>query len=185
MIKDIFRMSLAISLIKIFLRAFQYKRKRVLDIFNHSQLHKKYNIFSKILKAIVINSFLWRVSEIKEKRNKAALVDDSKFLQAISGTCKAWKERLIKAQASAAVNASSKFTEKIRSFPVKAISIITVTALLTNSALSVFFSNRSIGLLGWMVRTLFLILALAGLFCNAHWPEIKRTSLFLRYKNKY
>lgn len=53
--------------------------------------------------------------------------------------------------------------------------IIIVAAISTNLALSVILQKQII-LYGWVMRGLLLSVGICGLFCNANWEDIKRTS---------
>lgn len=91
------------------------------------------------------------------------------------------KERTIHYSGTSIV---AKLIKKIYFFPVKTISIILVTVILINIFFSIIF-NQGIGLLGWIVRVLFLFIGLGGgVFCNASWQDLKKDSFIINFKIK-
>ncbi|MBU2035360.1 MAG: hypothetical protein KKA59_06260 [Candidatus Omnitrophica bacterium] len=68
--------------------------------------------------------------------------------------------------------------------PIQTISIIIVSAILTNIFLLLLF-HAEIGNSAWFIRSILFFLGISGLFCNADWRGIRKTSLVLRYVNNY
>lgn len=67
--------------------------------------------------------------------------------------------------------------------PVRALSVIIVSAIIINTALS-FLSGITSGWFGWIMRAVFLSIGLCGLSCNAPWQSLKDSSLLLKSKEK-
>jgi len=64
-------------------------------------------------------------------------------------------------------------------FSVKMASLIGITAALTNILL-LSILRKEIGLFGWLVRIIFSLICLAGLFCPGNYQDIKEASLILK-----
>jgi len=59
--------------------------------------------------------------------------------------------------------------------PLKVGGIIIITTIMTNLFLSIIL-QKQITLWGWLMRVLFLFIGISGLFCDATWEDIKKTS---------
>jgi hypothetical protein len=72
-------------------------------------------------------------------------------------------------------------------FPVRMLSLIGISATLTNILLLSLLKNE-ISLFSWLVRIIFFLACLAGLFCHGNYQEIKEESVILNFmkigKNK-
>ncbi len=182
--KNVIKASIIVSLAKSLLKTIRYQRKRILNIYKDSQIFKKYKALSKIIVIVFTESFFGRISEVKEGYVSRAIIDNSKFIRSSLNMYKTCKSRFIKTETSLAVDLAKEIARKFQSSPMKIISIIAAIAILTNISLALLL-HREIGLIRWIANILFLSMALAGLFCNARWLEIKQTSLILKKINKY
>ena len=123
-------------------------------------------------------SFLGRITEIKEIN--LAVLDNSRAVRCLICFYKRWRDKIIHySKTSSTVNLAEDTKEQFVLSPAKLISIIIVTAILVNVALSIIL-HKQIGLWGWLMRGLFLFAGVSGLFCQADWPTIKKSSILLR-----
>lgn len=76
-----------------------------------------------------------------------------------------------------------KTQEEICFSPLKAISIIAIIAVITNTALSALLKNNII-LWDWLLRSLLLFLGASGLCYNVDWHTLKENSLIIKLVTK-
>lgn len=131
-------------------------------------------------------TFLWKITEIKEK-DILLILENSKFVSWLLGVYSPWKHKMTSYfRKSAVANLKDAIAKELYLLPVRTTSIILVTIIITNTFFSIVLLSREkeITLLAWIIRVLFLIIGLAGLFCNVNFEDIKRTSFVVKYMNK-
>lgn len=126
-------------------------------------------------------NFLGKAAEEIREENNPEILNNSKFIKWLLDGCRAWKDKAITYSGTSIV---VKLIKKIYFFPVKTISIILVPTILINI---LFFikHNEEVGLLGWIIRVLFLFIGLGGVFCNAYWQDLKKGSFIINYMDKH
>lgn len=170
--------SILISLFRSFNRRYSYLKQRLSYIYQNSHLFRMTEVFWEKIKVCLRYSFLGRITQ--PWQGGSGTLDNSRFAQYLVNFFKRRKDRLIHyLKTSLMVVLAGDTKEQLNLSPVRIISIITLTAITVNVALSIML-QKQIGLWGWLMRGLFLFAACAGLFCKADWPTIKHNSLFLR-----
>ena len=135
------------------------------------------NISANIPINININPNPKRNTEIKQ--TSPTILDNSRVAQFLISFYKRWKGKIIHyLRTSSAIEVVKDTKTELYFFPVKTISIIVIIATAANVALS-FVLHRQIALGSWLIRGLFLFLAVGGLFCKADWPTVKENSVIL------
>ena len=125
-------------------------------------------------------SFLGRITEIGEEGHPEIL-DNSKVVRWVLNIYNIWKDRIISwANSSAMINSVVEVKKELYFLPVKTGGMIVFTAVLTNMGLSLFM-GKEIGLFGWSLRGVLLVVGFWGMFCNVGWEELKRTSWFIKW----
>lgn len=129
-------------------------------------------------------SFFGRIAELGNKFNIILILENSIFFKWLLNYSKKWRKRIQKYLEESIIRKHiKKLKKELSSAPLKASGIILVTAVLTN----IFFSlllKKEIGLSGWVVRYLFLVIGILGLIKNsALWEGIKKTSFILKFMN--
>lgn len=123
-------------------------------------------------------SFLGRITEIKQM--PPVILDNSRTVQYLISFCKRWKSKIVHYSKTSLANELAKDTKEELNFsPAKITSEIIIAVLVFNVFLFFVF-QKQIGQWGWLLRGLFLLVALAGLSCEADWQTIKQSSIFLR-----
>lgn len=77
----------------------------------------------------------------------------------------------------------NKFYCGLRGHPVKVVSLILITAILSSFLLSLILKIK-ISYLGFYFRLFFLVLCFSGLFCNADWEKLKNGSFIFKILKK-
>lgn len=144
--------------------------------------------FSRII-IIFQYSFLGKITENKEGDNLKEIFENSKFVNWVLRIYNDRKKRVAGyLNTSLTVKHVIGFKNELYVFPVKSVSIIVVTAILFNMAFYALFKNsmqKEIGLLGWIIKGMLLLVGLAGLFCEVNLKNLKSSSLFLKWINGY
>ena len=147
-------------------------------IYRDSQIYRMTKVFREKIKVCFRYSFLGRITEIKEAN--PALLDNSRVVQYLINFYKRWRDKVTHySKASSIVSLARDTKEQVIFCPVKIISIITVTTILVNAALSVIL-QKQIDLWSFLIQVLFLFAGTVGLSCEAGWSTVKESSVFLR-----
>ena len=170
--------SIVVSLFKYFYKCYSRIEQRVNYIYSNSQIAGFLSIFWEKTKLCFRYSFLGRITQIKEAN--PALLDNSRAARYLINFYKRWMNRIIRhSKTSSTVSLAKDTKEELYFLPVRMIGIIVVVAIVVNVFLSLVL-QKEIGLWGWLMRGLFLFAGVSGLFCQADWPAIKKSSIFLR-----
>ena len=146
-----------------------------LDSFTH-------RLIKKIIAAIRIgfrHSIFGRLTELKEIQSRD-FFETSKVIKILLNWARKLKDRRV------ALSATSNFVivaKDIRqdsfSQPLKDGGLIVTCAIMVNVIFSIVL-RKEITLWSWLIRGLFLFAGLSGLFCQANWSTVKKTSIFLK-----
>ncbi len=148
------------------------------DIYKNSQAHILAERLWHRIKVYFSESFFGRVTEINEDRN-FQVFDESKFVRWLLGLYKKQKENFIQYLTnSESVNLIEETKRASCISSVKTVSIVVIIAIITNIILLILL-NKDINLFGWFVRLTLLFVGLGGIFCDAGWDEVKKTSFIL------
>jgi len=147
-------------------------------IYHNSQTYRLPKRFWEEIKICLRYSFLGRITE--PKQTTSGVLDTSRVVQHLINFLKRWKNNVIRYLRTSLATIMVKDTRKDIYFsPVRIASIIVVTAITVNVFLYIVL-QKQIGLWGWLMRGLFLFLAVVGLFSKADWPTVKRSSVLLK-----
>ena len=170
--------SIVVSLFKYFYKCYSRIEQRVNYIYSNSQTARILNIFWKKIKLYFRYSFLGKITEIESVIPKA--LDNSWSVQYLTNFYKRWKDKITNyLKTSLTVGLVKDTKEELYFLPVRMIGIIVVVAIVVNVFLSLIL-QKQIGLWGWLLRGLFLFVAVSGLFCAATWSAVEKSSIFLR-----
>ena len=185
--KDILQTSKVILLFEVVYKKYSLLEERFDEICKNSVLYTKTKIVFSGMAVIFQNSFLGRITEIKEEDNLKEILGNSRFVKCLLKLCNGWRKRIMEYLKTSFI---AKFTVAFKNefciFPVKTGSIIVVTAILSNIFFYALFRNairNEIGLLGWIIKGMLLFVGLAGLFCEVDLKNLISTSLFLKWIN--
>ncbi len=124
-------------------------------------------------------SFLGKITDL-ERQQDIAVLQESAVIRWLVNLYKIVKQRIsIYLTYSRTNSLYLSLKKSFYFFPVKTISTIVISAVITNTALSIFL-KREIGLLSFFMRLLLLFAGLSGLNSQADWPTAKENSLVLR-----
>jgi len=152
--------------------------QRVDFIYLNSQTFRLTKRVLESIKACFRYSLLGRITEIKEENPE--ILGNSRAVQYLIDSYKGWKDKVIYYSKTSSTISLAKDTQReLYLSPVRIISLIVVIAILVNVALSVIL-QKQIELWGFLIRVLFLFAGTAGLSCEADWPAVKESSIFLR-----
>lgn len=180
MLKILIENSIFVLLLKKLGKGYYYVEQWLDQTYKNSQINKIIKKIRNGLKVCFIYSFLSKISGINEEKD-ITILDQSIFIQWIINLYKKWRQKLIfYLKSSKIYSLEEQLRKEFYSLPVKTISIIVTVTVVTNIFFSIFL-RKEIGLLGWILRGLFLFIGLTGIFCNANWQGLKKTSLVLRY----
>lgn len=183
--RNILKTSIAVRVIKNLWKSYEYLTRWILKIYKDSQLYKKNSKFSQIITICFKYSFLGRITEIRDEQDKAAILNESMFVRRLLDICRTLKSKLMNYLGTSVVVDSAKEIKKdLYPLSIKLGSIIAVTAISINIFLAILL-HKEMELLSLTIQVLLLSVGLGGLFCNAKWDEIKKTSLLLRFLDKY
>ncbi len=176
---DFFSSSLILSAIKHLFRLYICAEDRVDAIYKESKLCALIVGLWKGLKFCFKYSLLGKITEIGRYKD-SAVINESGFLSFFKQNYIKYKGRSVDYLYSSVVLAAlKKNLNKYSIPPLKTLSIIIILITGCNIALKLLL-NETIGLLEWLVQAAFLFGCIAGLFSNAKWDEIKKTSFILR-----
>lgn len=170
--------SITILLLRCASKWYGYIERSVIDIYSHSQTHKLLSGPRTKLKTYSRYSFLGRITEIKQ--TSSVVLVNSCTVQSLINFYKRWKNKMFYYLRDSLSTELAKDTKKELYFsPVRIISLIIVTTIVVNGALS-FILQKQIDLWGWLIQGLFLFAGISGLFCQVDWPTVKSSSIFLK-----
>ncbi len=178
MLKNLTKTSIFALLSKGILRGCYFIKAWLGEVCKDSRIYRLTQTFRSATKICFRYSFLGRFTEAKWDR-RFAISENIKTVRCVWVIYRPLQEKLISySRTSAAIDSAGRIKKELYSSPIKISSIIVVAAILTH----IFFSlllNKEIALLGWVARGLFLFLGLGGLFCNADWQDLRKTSFLL------
>lgn len=64
-------------------------------------------------------------------------------------------------------------------FPLRTLSIFMIIVICVNLILSLVL-QRHVGVWGYLVRGLLLLVGIPGIYCKAKWPVVRKNSIFLK-----
>lgn len=170
--------SIAISLIKSIFEQYRYNEKILKNIYSKSLTYRLINKFRENVKICLKYSILGRISQ--KKKTTFLVLESSQTARYLINFLTRWKDKATRyLVTSLAVILAKDTKEQLNLSPVRVISIIVVIAITVNVILS-FFLHKQIGLWGWLIRALFLFVAVSGLFSKADWSTVKRNSVFFK-----
>lgn len=177
-LREISDTSIITSLFRYFFRWHSQFGQRINTIYHNSQIFRLAKGSWTRIKISFRYSFLGRITETRQI--SSGVLDNSKLIQYLFNSYKKWKHKVIQLPQFSSTADLAKDTKKaLYSFPVRIISIIVIIAITINVIFS-FVIQKEISLWGWLMRGLFLVAAVIGLFCKADWQTIKKNSVFLR-----
>lgn len=116
------------------------------------------------------------IAKIK-KENNLVVLDNSRFTRWSLDIYKKWKHRIVNyAKTSIVMDSIQEIKKDLYFSSIKTCSTIVVTAISVNILVSILL-HKEIGLLGWIMRILFLFISANGIFCNTDWQTIKSNSI--------
>lgn len=177
-LREISDTSVVISVIRFFYECYDYIKQRLTCIYHNSHTYKLTKRFWTIVKACFRNCFLGRITETKQ--TTSGILDNSRLIKYLFNFYKRGRNKIIPyLKASSTIDLAKNSKKDLYLTPVRILSIVTITATTVNVILS-FALHKQISTWGWLMRGLFLFLAISGLFCKADWPTVKKNSAFLR-----
>lgn len=178
MMNQILDQSITVSLCKHFNKIYGAWVQKVSYIYRNSLIHRLINRFWEKVKICFRYSFFGRITETRQINPE--ILDNSRVVQYLFGFYERRKSKIIKSfEASSTIDLAKDTKKDLYFSPVRVTSIIVVIAITVNVFLSIVL-QKQIGLWGWLMRGLFLPVAISGLFCKTDWPTVKRNSVFLR-----
>ncbi len=152
--------------------------QRFCSIYHYSNTHRLINIFRERIKIYSRHSLPGKLTEI----NETTLIDlsSSRMIQRLTHFNQKLKLKKLHYLGSSSVLSLIKREKKKPIFSsVRKISIIAIITITINVVFS-FVLNKQIGLWGWLMRGVFLFLAITGLFCRASLSTAIKSSLLLK-----
>lgn len=187
--KALFKTSKAVLLAKAIYKKHLFYKSRLAQIYKNSMTYKKAKSVFKATSVAFQYSFLGGIAEIGEGDKLSQILENSRFVRWLLGRCGDWRKRIAAySKKSFTAHCAAGLGNMAYALPVKAASIIVVTAISSNIVFYALLKNVihiEIGLLGWIMRGMLLFVGLAGLFCEADLANLKSTSLFLHCINSY
>ncbi len=176
--------SIFISFLKKVMYQYRVIGSLLVATYKNSRVHRLIKAFREGAGINFRYSFLGRVMEIGEQ-GYLTVFNNSRFVKGLLNVYKMRKGRIINyAGVSEFTNSAKEFKNDFFSIPVKIGSIIVLTTILSNIFFSILL-NKGIGLFGWVIRGLFLLVALSGLFCSAKWQDMKDASFVVKFINTH
>lgn len=156
--------------------------QKSITIYYNSHTYRLLNELWQKIKICFRYSFLERITE--ERQVNPAILDNSKSAQYLMNL---YNKRKKKAdfflRTSLAIMLTGDIKKELYSYPVRILSLSLVAIILINAVFAVIL-QRQIGLWNFWISILFLLTATAGLSCEADWPTIKESSIFLKKRLK-
>lgn len=178
MLGEISEASAVTSLFRYLFRSYSILRQKINYIYRNSQTCKLAEEFWTRIKICFRYSFLGRITEAGQ--TSSGILDKSKLVQYLLNSYKKGKPKIIQLrQYSSTANLAKDAKKDLYSYPVRILSLIVVITITINVVFSFVF-QKEISLWGWLMRGLFLVAAVFGLFCKADWQTIKENSVFLK-----
>lgn len=158
------------------------------ELYKDSMVYKKPRLVFSVITASFRYSFLGRITEISDEDNSKEILENSGFAQWLLKICAGGKKRIMSyLKTSFTANCAAGLKNELYVLPVKTISLIVVTAILSDAAFYALLKNviqREIGLLGWIIRGMLLSAGLAGLLGKADLENLASASLFFKWINR-
>lgn len=153
--------------------------RRCKEAYKDSWIKKTSEKLVSQIRAYFMYSFLGEIKEIGGEVN-IEIIHNSKVAQFTGNSYNILKNRIANyAPSSIIMNAGLGVKKELYSLPVKTGGMIIFTAILSNVLLSLFL-RKGIGLLGWIIMAVLLLVAFWGMFCEVSWEELKKTSWLIR-----
>lgn len=176
-LRDVADKSFIVSLWRYFYSWYDFFGQRLIYIYQQSQIHRLIGEFGEKIKVCFRYSCLGGIAETKVI---AAALDNSLITQYLIGFYKSWKDRIISyLKISLAIKLAEDTKKGQVLSPVRIVSVVVITAVVANALLS-FVLHQQISQWGWLIRGLFLFVAIFGIFCQADWSTVQESSIFLR-----
>jgi hypothetical protein len=170
--------SIAILFLRGLYRRYDRIEQGVMDVYHYSRIYRLTKGLWGKIEICFKYSFLGRITEIKE--TEPALLDDSRVVRYLINFYKGWRNKAIcYLMPSFTLRLAKDTKEELIFSPVRTISLIVIITSLVNAVLSVLL-QKQMGLWSFFVRVLFLLAGTAGLSCEADWPMVKKSSIFLK-----
>lgn len=151
------------------------------NLFKNSHISNTIQNFWQTTKITAGYSFLGKISDI-EIENYSLVFYNSKFIKNLFQISEILKNKIrFYLERSTSVTWIKETEKELYLSPIKIGSTILIAGILTNILFSFLF-YKEIRLLGLVMRGLFLIIGLGGLFCEANWEDIRNTSFILKRK---
>lgn len=178
-IKEIFKTSVAIYLLKFLCAYYLRLDKKMENIYHESYVGRIVTYFRKKLRLSFGFSSFRIFVEVIEKGSPAALCN-SRFGRWITDLYKKLQNAIT---GYTRTSLSEQWTKSIKKefnlYSFKAVSIILILAIIVNFMLLVALGG-GLGVSRLVILALFLVIAVAGLLCNVDWPTLKRGSIILK-----
>jgi hypothetical protein len=183
MLKTLLNMSISFKLLTNLWGRYCVFEQWLGETYKNSQMHKTIQGLRDKIKLYFRYSFLGSLTEIKEEENNVVL-EESKVVRYLINSYKKFKLKVISCSGTSRIGSSlGEIIKGLYFFPIKNLSIIIGVAILTNTIFSLLL-KKEIELFGWIIRGLVLFVGLSGLFCNATWEDIKKTSSILKIQGQ-
>lgn len=183
MLKEITKTSIFLSSLQKIQTQQCFIMKRLYKFFIESKTYKLIIKFKEGTRVNFKYSFLGRASEIKEEKN-AEFLDNSRTVGYWVSWLRIKKISLsFYSSLSKIVALIKEIVKEIYRSPLQAGSIIVISAIMVNAALS-FLLKREIGLFGWVMRGIFLFVGINGFLCKTDWLILKNNSAILKLTRK-
>lgn len=151
-------------------------------LYEDSFLYKKIKTCQGLFKKHLKGSFLRKITN--EKTEDPGIVDGSMIFIFLTAFINRANKRVVDYSGYSEINL---FIHSAKTGPhvdrLKAVSLATIAALVTNAAISIS-AKIEVGLLGWIMRLGLILLGMAVIFGDVGWRDAKDTSFFVRLFTK-
>ena len=152
--------------------------EKMISVYLESFTHRLIKKINEMIKICFRYSFLGRITETD--KTPSGTLDNSRAVRYLINFYKRWRDKIIcYLKVSFTLSLAKDAKEKLILSPVRIISLIVIITIFVNAVLSVIL-QKQMGLWGFFMRVLFLFAGAVGLSCQAGWPTVKKSSIFLR-----
>lgn len=176
--------SLIVSVLINFKKKCQHIANWIRWVYENSKIYLLINYLIKGTKINLRGSFAGRITNIDSPGLDPAIFKNSRLVRKIAQTYPILNHNVtVYLNRSLILEYGRKVKKGLHLSPLKTSSMVVTCAILTNIVL-LLRMRRELSFLGWVMRSMLLLIAFGGLFCEIDWSSLKNTSIVLKMVKK-
>ncbi len=167
------------SIIKLVIDRYCLLEEGIEKICRNSEIYSTAELILHKIKDFLKTSFVCNAADLIGSEHSQVL-DDSRVITRISHLCKRVNKKILTdLDGSGTIGLLREIGRGLYFNFLQGAGVIMVTAVIISSIQSIL-ARQSMDVLGWSIRAGFFFAGIAGLFSEAGWNDVSKTSYFLR-----